>query len=236
MAAATPPSSVRTKTAARTALAPAAASTARRSRLMGCSSPSPSPQTGPIILRVVDGSALRVPVLVTPTPQPRTTVTTSAPVKATYRIIDAYDHPHGGRILRLRLGRGEALTVKELKGGTMVATSPEGAETRIRVEGFRALRWQARQRETGPNGTGRHPRAGRSRGGDGPGLDGGRPRVAVRGRTSPDCARQLPPRTPGGSRSNALRNHAMKASRASGFSSIQLLRASTNSSGRAVRM
>jgi len=63
-------------------------------------------------------------------------VTTSAPAKATYRIIDSYDHPHGGRILRLRLGRGQALTVKELKGSAMLATSPAGSETRIRVGGF----------------------------------------------------------------------------------------------------
>ena len=63
-------------------------------------------------------------------------MTTSAPGKATYRVIDAYDHPHGGHILRLRLNRGEALTVKELKGGTMVAQSPDGSETRIRLEGF----------------------------------------------------------------------------------------------------
>ena len=63
-------------------------------------------------------------------------MTTSAPAKATYRVIDSYDHPHGGCILRLRLGRGEALTVRELKGGTMVATSPDGSETRIHVQGF----------------------------------------------------------------------------------------------------
>ncbi|MDE2874699.1 MAG: hypothetical protein OXU69_07975 [Gemmatimonadota bacterium] len=63
-------------------------------------------------------------------------MTTSATAKATYRIIDSYDHPHGGRILRLRLSRGEALTVKELKGGAMVATAPDGSETPIRVDGF----------------------------------------------------------------------------------------------------
>ncbi len=63
-------------------------------------------------------------------------MTTSAPAKATYRIIDSYDHPHGGHILRLRLSRGEALTVKELKGGTMVAAAPDGSETPVRVEGF----------------------------------------------------------------------------------------------------
>ncbi len=63
-------------------------------------------------------------------------MTTSAPAKATYRVIDNYYHPHGGRILRLRLSRGQALTVKELKGGTMVATAPDGSESPLRVEGF----------------------------------------------------------------------------------------------------
>lgn len=63
-------------------------------------------------------------------------MTASATAKATYRVIDAYDHPHGGRILRLRLGRGEALGVKELKGGALVAASPEGEETPIAVQGF----------------------------------------------------------------------------------------------------
>jgi len=63
-------------------------------------------------------------------------MTATATAKATYRVIDAYDHPHGGRILRLRLGRGEALGVKELTSGTLVAASPEGAEDRIEVRGF----------------------------------------------------------------------------------------------------
>ena len=63
-------------------------------------------------------------------------MTASATAKATYRVIDAYDHPHGGRILRLRLGRGEALGVKELKSGTLVAASPGGDEARIEVRGF----------------------------------------------------------------------------------------------------
>lgn len=63
-------------------------------------------------------------------------MTTTATAKATYRVIDAYDHPHGGRILRLRLGRGEALGVKELKSGVLVATSPEDEEAHLRVHGF----------------------------------------------------------------------------------------------------
>ena len=65
------------------------------------------------------------------------TVTASATVKATYRVIDAYDHPHGGRILRLRLGRGEALGVKELQSGARwPRLSPEGEEARFEVLGF----------------------------------------------------------------------------------------------------
>ena len=65
-----------------------------------------------------------------------TTVTGSAQAKATFSVIDAHDHPHGGRILRLRLQRGEAPSVKELKGGTMIAGTTHGAEARLKVDGF----------------------------------------------------------------------------------------------------
>ena len=57
-------------------------------------------------------------------------------MKARYSVIDAHDHPHGGRILRLRLRRGEALSLKELKGSDMIATAAGGASERIRVNGF----------------------------------------------------------------------------------------------------
>lgn len=63
-------------------------------------------------------------------------MTASAATKATYHVIDAHEHPHGGRILRLRLRRGEALSVKELKDSGLVATSPEGEETTIGVHRF----------------------------------------------------------------------------------------------------
>lgn len=53
-----------------------------------------------------------------------------------YRVIDALDHPHGGRILRLRLRQGKALTAGKLKGGSLVAASPEGEELPVRVKGF----------------------------------------------------------------------------------------------------
>ena len=53
-----------------------------------------------------------------------------------YRVIDALDHPHGGRILRLKLRLGKALTVGKLKSGPLVAASPEGEELPVRVKGF----------------------------------------------------------------------------------------------------
>lgn len=60
----------------------------------------------------------------------------TAQVKAKYSVIDAHDHPHGGRILRLRLRRGEALSLKELKGSDLIATAEDGASEQVRVDGF----------------------------------------------------------------------------------------------------
>ncbi len=56
--------------------------------------------------------------------------------KAIFGVIDAHDHPHGGRILRLRLRKGEAPTLGELRGGTLVATVGNGTEIPIRPKGF----------------------------------------------------------------------------------------------------
>lgn len=53
-----------------------------------------------------------------------------------FRVLDAMDAPHSGRILRLRLQSGEAPPVKSLKGSEMRATSPEGDVCRFRVLGF----------------------------------------------------------------------------------------------------
>jgi hypothetical protein len=53
-----------------------------------------------------------------------------------FRVLDAMDAPHTGRILRLRLQSGEAPSIKSLKGAEMLARSPEGAECRFRVAGF----------------------------------------------------------------------------------------------------
>ena len=56
--------------------------------------------------------------------------------KFVFRVIDALDAPHGGRILRLRLKSGEAPTVRELKGARMLALAPDGEEREVEVEGF----------------------------------------------------------------------------------------------------
>jgi hypothetical protein len=53
-----------------------------------------------------------------------------------FRVLDAMDAPHSGRILRLRLQSGEAPTIAKLKGSEMVATSPDGRRCRFRVTGF----------------------------------------------------------------------------------------------------
>ena len=55
---------------------------------------------------------------------------------ATFRVLDAMDAPHGGRILRLRLQAGEAPPIKELRGARMRAVSPDGKELTFRIDGF----------------------------------------------------------------------------------------------------
>ncbi len=53
-----------------------------------------------------------------------------------FRVLDAMDAPHSGRILRLRLQSGEAPSIASLKGSEMVATGPDGRSCRFRVAGF----------------------------------------------------------------------------------------------------
>lgn len=55
---------------------------------------------------------------------------------AVFRVVDAYDHPHGGRMLRLRLLLGSAPSVKALRNGVLRARSHNGAEMQIRVSSF----------------------------------------------------------------------------------------------------
>jgi hypothetical protein len=56
---------------------------------------------------------------------------------AVFKVIDAMDAPHGGRMLRLKLIDGMAPSLGEIKGGTFDTKSPEGESGgRIRVDSF----------------------------------------------------------------------------------------------------
>jgi hypothetical protein len=54
----------------------------------------------------------------------------------TFRVLDAMDAPHGGRIVRLRLQSGEAPSIGALKAARLRATSPDGQSTTLTVRGF----------------------------------------------------------------------------------------------------
>ncbi|NIP59542.1 MAG: hypothetical protein GWM92_14550 [Gemmatimonadetes bacterium] len=58
---------------------------------------------------------------------------------AVFHVLDAMDHPHGGRILRLRLDRGDAPSLRELREATLVAVSGEGERRELEVGGFADL-------------------------------------------------------------------------------------------------
>ncbi len=54
-----------------------------------------------------------------------------------FQVIDSLDHPHGGKILRLKLKTGSVPPLKELRGAELEAVSPDGSERRVvRTEGF----------------------------------------------------------------------------------------------------
>ena len=53
-----------------------------------------------------------------------------------FRVLDAMDAPHTGRILRLRLQAGEAPRARALKGARITATAPDGRTCTAVVEGF----------------------------------------------------------------------------------------------------
>ncbi len=63
----------------------------------------------------------------TPSEQARATV---------LKVVDALDHPHGGRILRTRVLEGAPPTKGALQGAKLRAVSPEGGERTARVLGF----------------------------------------------------------------------------------------------------
>ena len=56
--------------------------------------------------------------------------------QTTFRVIDAFDGPHRGRILRLRLQGGDAPSVRSLKGARLRAVSPGGTERFAHVDDF----------------------------------------------------------------------------------------------------
>ncbi len=56
-----------------------------------------------------------------------------------FRVLDAMDAPHAGRILRLRLQSGEAPPIKALRGALLRAVGPDGRECQVRVKGFAAF-------------------------------------------------------------------------------------------------
>ncbi len=62
--------------------------------------------------------------------------TTQGTRQPTFRVLDAMDAPHGGRILRLRLDSGEAPSIRELKGARLRAVAPDGRTAFVNVKGF----------------------------------------------------------------------------------------------------
>jgi hypothetical protein len=55
---------------------------------------------------------------------------------AVFKVVDALNAPHGGRILRLRLEDGTAPSIRDLRGAHLRAVSPDGVQRDVRVEGF----------------------------------------------------------------------------------------------------
>ena len=53
-----------------------------------------------------------------------------------FRVLDAMDAPHSGRILRLKLQSGETPSIKSLRKHEMLATGPQGQVCRIQAIGF----------------------------------------------------------------------------------------------------
>ena len=53
-----------------------------------------------------------------------------------FRVLDAMDAPHTGRILRLRLHSGEAPGIGALKGAKLNCTAPDGRKAVAEVKGF----------------------------------------------------------------------------------------------------
>lgn len=56
-----------------------------------------------------------------------------------FRVIDALDAPHGGRILRLQLQDGPPPRIRDLRGSRLTATAPDGTRQSVTVTGFAAF-------------------------------------------------------------------------------------------------
>lgn len=66
--------------------------------------------------------------------------TTKSEAAVVFKVLDAMDGPHDGRILRLRLQSGDAPSPRQIKGARFRAVSPDGeAERTVRVKGFAAF-------------------------------------------------------------------------------------------------
>ena len=63
-------------------------------------------------------------------------MSTSDSKSPTFRVLDALEAPHGGRILRLRLQSGEMPSIGTLKGARLTAVAPDGRTGAVRVRGF----------------------------------------------------------------------------------------------------
>jgi hypothetical protein len=53
-----------------------------------------------------------------------------------FRVIDAMGGPHSGHILRVRLTGGRTPALREMKGSSFQARSPDGAESSLKVVAF----------------------------------------------------------------------------------------------------
>jgi hypothetical protein len=54
-----------------------------------------------------------------------------------FKVVDALDHPHGGRLLRVRLrGGSPPPPVGQIRGKHLRAVGPDGTESSVRVLGF----------------------------------------------------------------------------------------------------
>jgi hypothetical protein len=62
-----------------------------------------------------------------------------------FRVIDAFDAPYFGQILKLRLLSGKTPTLKEIKGGVFKASSPKGEAATIRISNFSLINGKPNQ-------------------------------------------------------------------------------------------